>query len=224
MNSYLKFASREWPFIGLRPFQYGDHEYFFGREDELNLLESQVTQKRFVAIVGGSGSGKSSLISAGRRARLDAEWNWIEMHPANAPIRKLALALAGLMGESGDLSEAWADRFERILTKSSFGIGEALSQIPSLREAKAGRVLLLVDQFEELFRFANLRSEGIVDAATATERRDEATAFVRLLLTAAKSQVPIHVILTMRSDLSAIAPAFMACPRPSARASFWCPG
>ena len=45
MSSYLKFAGSEWPFIGLRPFQYGDHECFFGREEELNVLEPQVTQK-----------------------------------------------------------------------------------------------------------------------------------------------------------------------------------
>src|SRR5262245_65769692 len=146
------------------------------------------------------------------------------MHPANAPIRKLALALAGLMGETGDLSEAWADRLERTLTKSSFGIGEALSQIPAIRGPKAGQLLLLVDQFEELFRFANLRSEGILDAATATERRDEATAFVRLLLTAAKSQVPIHVVLTMRSDFIGDCARFHGLPeigRASCRER-WC--
>jgi ABC-type multidrug transport system fused ATPase/permease subunit len=62
MSSYLKFAGSEWPFIGLRPFQYGDHECFFGRDEELNVLQPQVTERDFVAIVGGSGSGKSSLI------------------------------------------------------------------------------------------------------------------------------------------------------------------
>ena len=52
------------------------------------------------------------------------------MRPADAPVRELALALAGLTGETGDLLEAWADRFERVLTKSSFGIAEALALIP----------------------------------------------------------------------------------------------
>jgi len=240
MSTYLKFAGPEWPFIGLRPFEYGDHEYFFGREKELNVLEPQVTQKRFVAIVGGSGSGKSSLISAGLRPRLekaqDHPWTWIEMRPADAPVRKLALALAGLTRKGTDLTGkttdqtrrtddlllAWADRLERVLTKSSFGMAEALTLIP--HRSAVSRVLLLIDQFEELFRFASLRSEGNLDAATFAERRDEATAFVRLLLSAAESpEVPIHVVLTMRSDFIGDCARFHGLPEAVSRSQFLVP-
>jgi WD40 repeat protein len=227
MSSYLKFAGREWPFIGLRPFQHDDHEYFFGREEELNVLEPQVTKKRFVAIVGSSGSGKSSLISAGLRPRFeklaDPRWNWVEMRPADAPVRKLALALADLTSETGDLLQAWADRFERVLTKSSFGISEVLRLIR--QRSEVDRVLLLVDQFEELFRFASLRSEGSHDPATFAERRDEATAFVRLLLAATESpEVPIHVIVTMRSDFIGDCARFHGLPEAVSRSQFLVPG
>jgi WD40 repeat protein len=227
MSSYLKFAGSEWPFIGLRPFQYGDHECFFGRDEELNVLQPQVTERHFVAIVGGSGSGKSSLISAGLRPRLakvqDRPWNWIEMHPADAPVRKLALALADLTGESGGLLQAWADRFERVLTRSSSGIAEALALIP--RQPEGSRVLLLVDQFEELFRFANLGSEGSLDPATLAERWDEATAFVRLLLAATKSpEVSIHVVVTMRSDFIGDCARFNGLPEAVSRSQFLVPG
>jgi WD40 repeat protein len=211
----------------LRPFQYDDHEYFFGREGELEVLEPQVTNKRFVAIVGSSGSGKSSLISAGLRPRLekpqDHRWNWIEMRPADAPIRKLALAMADLTNKTGDLLQAWADRLERVLTKSSFGIAEALRSIP--QRSDVGQVLLLVDQFEELFRFASLRSEGSIDPATFAERRDEATAFVRLLLAATESpEVPIHVVVTMRSDFIGDCARFHGLPAAVSRSQFLVPG
>jgi hypothetical protein len=193
------------PFIGLRPFEYSDRKYFFGRDDELDVLELQVKQDRFVAVVGRSGCGKSSLISAGLRPRfekvVDHRWCWVEIRPGGAPIRELAVGLAGLRRETGDLSEAWADRFERVLAKSSFGIGEGLGLIPALGEREGSRVLLFVDQFEELFLFANLGSEHTLDPATAAERRDEATKFVCLLLTAMKSPwVPIHIVASIRSD------------------------
>ncbi len=241
MSPYPELASRKRPFIGLRPFQYRDHEFFFGRERELNLLKPQVTQKHFVAIVGGSGSGKSSLISAGLRPRLekaqDHRWNWIEMRPADAPVRNLAVALADLTrkpadrtrktadltGKTGDLLEAWADRFERVLSKSSSGIAEALKLIPE--QPEDSRILLLVDQFEELFRFAKLRSESSLDPAAAAERWDEATAFVRLLLAATKSlEVPIHVVVTMRSDFIGDCALFHGLPEAVSQSQFLVPG
>src|SRR4029077_5717688 len=154
MGSWGASAPCDWPFIGLPAFEYGDRKYFFGRDDELDVLELQVKHKRFVAVVGRSVCGDSSLRSAGRRPRLakvqDRPWNWIEMHPADAPVRNLALALADLTGERGGLFEAWGDRFERVLTKSSSGIGEALALLPTLRESDGSRVLLFVDHFEEL--------------------------------------------------------------------------
>src|SRR5215470_6595601 len=206
MSYDMKSAYEEWPFIGLRPFEYDDRKYFFGREKELEILEPNVTQKPFVAIVGSSGSGKSPPIRAGLRPRLEkAQDRWIEMRPADAPVRRLARALAKLAGMAGDfakltaktsdLLQARADRFERVLTMSSVGLAEALKSIR--QQSEIGRVFLLVDQFEELFRFAKLRSEGL-NPATAAERWDEATAFVRLLLAATKSDVPIHVVVTMR--------------------------
>src|SRR5262249_14760839 len=159
---YRATAGCDRPFVGLRPFEYSDCDYFFGREDELDALELQIKQNRFVAVVGRSGCGKSSLIRAGLRARLakitGPRWNWAEMTPGAAPIRGLALALAGLTGDTGDLFEAWADRFESALSRSSFGLGEALVQIPAVSLSNRNRVLLVVDQCEELFQFADVRS------------------------------------------------------------------
>jgi WD40 repeat protein len=224
MSSYVKFANRDWPFIGLRPFEHEDHEFFFGRDRELDVLQPQVTKNCFVAIVGGSGSGKSSLIRAGLQPRLAKAWSWIEMRPGDAPLRNLASALAGLTGKGGDLSAAWADRFERVLAKSSFGISEALAWIPAIQKRKVKHVLLLIDQFEELFRFANLRAPGNPDAVNS-ERRDEATAFVRLLLTATRSsQVPIHVVVTMRSDFIGDCASFHDLPEAVSGCQFLVPG
>jgi hypothetical protein len=222
-------ASFDRPFIGLRPFEYSDRKYFFGRDDELDVLDLQVKQNRFVAVVGRSGCGKSSLISAGLRPRLEKvptpEWFWIEVRLGDAPIRELALGLAALTGENGDLLQAWADRFERVLTKSSFGIGEALALIPALRQLDGSRALLFVDQFEQLLRFAGNGAEMNFDLVTASERREEATKFVRLLLMAAKSpRLAIHIIVSMRSDFIGDCARFHGLPEAVSRSLFLVPG
>jgi energy-coupling factor transporter ATP-binding protein EcfA2 len=226
MTAYDTFASAKRPFIGLRPFAYPDREFFFGRKPELDALEPLIARNRFVAIVGSSGSGKSSLIRAGLRPRLEAatdrEWVWVEMHPGDAPIRELALGLARLANGADDLADAWADRLELLLRRSSFGIGECVSLFPALKQK---RLLLLVDQFEELFRFADLRAERNHDTTTAAEHRDEATSFVRLLLTAMNSrELSIHIVVTMRSDFIGDCARFHDLPEAATRSQFLVPG
>jgi WD40 repeat protein len=205
-----RFASPERPFIGLRPFAYEDWPFYFGRDEQIDKLEELLLTRQLISVVGSSGSGKSSLVRAGLMPRIisrsvfgSSGWAWAEMRPGEEPIRKLAEALARpnqTVGETphDPLAEARADRIEARLQESSFGIRDSLELVG----IEPGRQLvILVDQFEEIFRFADLREQRSVDPRQAAEQRDEATLFVQLLLAAANDpDFPGRIILTMRSD------------------------
>ncbi len=183
------------PFPGLRPFEETEDDLFFGRDEQIDDLVGRLRRRRLIAVIGTSGSGKSSLVRAGLLPALHggfmsgvgSRWRVATMRPGSAPIANLALALdaAGLSG-APDI-----DRETRIgLTRAGLDRG-TLGFVDVLRESNLGKtenVLLLVDQFEELFRFQQ-------------DNPNEAAAFVKLLLTASESpDVPVYVILTMRSD------------------------
>jgi WD40 repeat protein/energy-coupling factor transporter ATP-binding protein EcfA2 len=219
-------ANPKHPFIGLRPFDYSDRDFFFGREEEVTSVSKLVESSRFVAIVGSSGSGKSSLIRAGILPRLETQdtphWRWATMQPGESPIHQLAQALASLRQPPKELAEAWVDRIELLLRRSSFGVSEAVALFDN---NTADRLLVLVDQFEEIFRFADLRAERNHDLVTASEHRDEATAFVRLLLNGANSgEVPVHIVLTMRSDFIGECAHFQDLPEAVTHSQFLVPG
>ena len=195
----------ERPFPGLRPYSEADREWFFGRSKETLALYRLLDIGRLVAVVGGSGSGKSSLVRAGLLPLLAKEtdsdggrqWCWWGLRPGDAPIARLADALAGDQSEeelAGRVRAARRERIDFALRKSSFGLIDAVRNL----EIAAGTTpFLLIDQFEELFRFADLPG---TEAARAG-RREEATAFVQLVLEAAQSSdSPIRIVLTMRSD------------------------
>jgi len=212
--------SVERPFPGLRPFAFADHEFFFGREDQSFELYRRLDRGRFIAVVGSSGSGKSSLVRAGLLPLLAEEaaeparrsWRWMEMSPGDAPIANLAVALAGIAPNIED-EAAKAGRRERFaftLRQSRFGIAEVLNE---LRETASGRLLLLVDQFEELFRFTAAGANQRRDRAAAAAWRSEATQFVQLLLQASRDPAHrLHVLLTMRSDFLCDCARFSGLP------------
>ena len=199
--------SNERPFPGLRPFFFADRDFFFGRERQAFALYRLVENGRFIAVIGGSGSGKSSLVLAGLQGLLADEtadaggptWAFLDMRPGGAPITRLAIALSKLSAkDSPDEAARRRDRIEWTLRQSSFSFEASLAEAGGL----GGRSLILVvDQFEELFRFGlaglGYRRGGVEEA----RRRDEATQFVQILLDADRRRIPnMRVLITMRSD------------------------
>jgi tetratricopeptide (TPR) repeat protein/energy-coupling factor transporter ATP-binding protein EcfA2 len=189
------------PFPGLRPFEPDEDHLFFGREEEIDDLLRRLGSQRFLAVVGTSGSGKSSLVRSGLIpslhsgfiARAGSSWRVAMLRPGEAPIEHLAEALdrPGVIGDpAGPLADTNRVLLEATLRRGSLGLVQAIRHA---RLAPGENVLVVVDQFEELFRFR--RSRHIENS------RDEAVAFVKLLLEAAGQQdIPLYVVLTMRSD------------------------
>ncbi len=224
----------ERPFPGLRPYGFDDARWFCGRELQTSALYTLVERNRFSAVVGSSGSGKSSLVRAGLLPVLAAEtverggkqWRCFDVRPGDAPMARLADALAGpVPGADADPLEhavraGLRDSLEFNLRHSSFGIQEALRE---LRLPEGWTVLLLVDQFEEIFRFADL-GRAVGDGPADLSARHEAAAFVELLLQAARSSDhAVHIVLTMRSDYLGECARFQGLPEAVTQSQFLVP-
>jgi tetratricopeptide (TPR) repeat protein len=224
--------SADRPFPGLRPFDYPDHPFFFGRVTQVHALYRMCDRSRFIAVIGSSGSGKSSLVRAGLRPFLDREnseaggrtWSWVEMRPGDAPLARLTDALTDLAAASGDDPATRAALRARVaydLQHSSFGIAEALGRIDGLGGKS---ILLVVDQFEELFRFSSAAARPAADAPDELRLRDEAAQFVQLLLEAARSpDRDVRVLLTMRSDFIGDCARFHGLPEAVSATQFLVP-
>ena len=183
------------PFPGLRPFHPDEDYLFFGREEQTMELLQRLGDNRFVAVVGTSGSGKSSLVRCGllsellggKLLRAGAAWEIAVTHPGGDPLALLADAL--LEADLYDPDEEDAqERLLATLTRSHFGLVEAVKQAGL---SSGTNFLLVVDQFEEIFRFHE----------AGQTQQEAANEFVSLLLQAIQQQeIPIYVVITMRSD------------------------
>jgi hypothetical protein len=187
------------PFPGLRSFEPDEDHLFFGRESRIDEILTRLRRSRFLSVVGTSGSGKSSLIRSGLipslhsgvMAKAGSAWRIAIFRPGENPIGNLAEALNApeVLGpeEDADMNRSF---LEVTLRRSGMGLVDCVREA---RLPKGENVLVLVDQFEELFRFKNSLQQR--------DSRDEAVAFVNLLLTAIRQQeLPVYVVITMRSD------------------------
>jgi energy-coupling factor transporter ATP-binding protein EcfA2 len=207
-----KLVAGDNPFIGLRPFGTADADVFFGREAQVAELVERLRATRFLAVVGASGSGKSSLVLAGllpalERGVLDgaeSAWRVAIMRPGAAPVEALATVLARtqVLGEQADDPGVPRARMLAALQRGERGLVDLVS---TARLRDGDKLLIVVDQFEELFRYASTGDP----AAQARE----AAAFVKLLLTAAAwPDLPVYVALTLRADFIGECARFRGLP------------
>ncbi len=191
------------PYIGLRSFQPEEADIFFGRDDEINSLLRKLEENRFVAVLGDSGSGKSSLVRAGLIpvvhsgvfADTEEGWQIAEMRPGTDPVRHLADALLKNTDWGSNYKKGMekdVDPRDHLVNDLNTGIDSLLELLQEQPLKLQTRLLILVDQFEELFGD---------DDNDKDEKKSEKEQFVRQLLTGVTSKLSrVHVVITMRSD------------------------
>ncbi|MFG2236315.1 hypothetical protein ACGFNX_41095 [Streptomyces sp. NPDC048723] len=168
------------PYAGLSAFQPEDADRFFGRERLTGELLAKVRDRRFLAVFGPSGSGKSSLLRAGLVARARASgWPVMLFTPGPHPLEECAIHLAAATGEApGTLVTELLD------DPAALHLRIRQTMIDHTPDADT---LIVVDQFEELF--------------TLCADRDERGAFIALLTAAATTATSrTRVVLGVRAD------------------------
>jgi hypothetical protein len=193
------------PFPGLRPFREDEEYLFFGRESQVDAVIDKLADTHFLAVIGTSGSGKSSLVNCGLRpalrqglmARAGTAWRMAQFRPGNNPIGAMARALGKdgvLFRETAAKGLSPAEIIETTLRMSKLGLIDIFEQA---RLDEGTNLLVVVDQFEELFRYRHLDAAGRDGDQRVSE---ELAAFVNLLLEVKDVACSIFVVLTMRSD------------------------
>jgi len=204
------------PFPGLRSFEEDEDVLFFGREKQVDELVKKLRLVKFLAVIGSSGSGKSSLVKSGLipalhsgfMAGAGSNWKICTFRPGNNPIGNMAKSLAQKnvlynSFESDDDEYTYASINESTLRRSSQGLVEVYKQ--SGIDTK-NNLLILVDQFEEIFRFSRLEKD-------AKEGKRDSISFINLLLKASEQkELPIYVVFTMRSDFLGDCTEFRGLP------------
>ena len=228
----------ERPYLGLKPFGYEDAEIFFGRDRVVEDLIYQLRDNRCVHIVGPSGCGKSSVAKAGLIPELEAggmrdsngiwspNWRVAIMRPGNSPRENLARSIfdafyvpienpAELNGGLSCLNLADDSTIETHRQKFvehclADGIGTVLNEVRS--SAPEENFLLVVDQFEEVFRILNFVSpekKQVEREALNTSSRSTIARRHKIILDQfAKDLIDIrnpdkgacHLVTTMRID------------------------
>jgi hypothetical protein len=180
------------PYRGLLHFREEDAPFFFGRISTVDRLVNAVQRQSFVAIVGASGSGKSSVVRAGLVPRLRSDrrtaWETIILVPTDQPLKALSRALVPMlepmMSEVDCLAEA--AKLSDHLRAGTICLYDIVERILE-NQPGTDRLLIVVDQFEELYTLTT-------DEETRRRFLDE------LLAASSRASSKANVTLTLRVD------------------------
>lgn len=197
------------PYLGLRAFREEDQAFYFGREAFIELLIEKIGHQPIVAVVGPSGSGKSSVVLAGLLPRLRRQrpplptWDAVSFTPGDSPWWRLAHALVPLL--EPELSEVQrieqAGNLAGALLERNGALAGTIARVIE-RSSGTDRLLLVVDQFEEMFTLAPGDEDHLKDEKApkeAEERKQKRAWFLEDLVTSTKSAT-VTIVLTLRAD------------------------
>ncbi len=197
-NSAAEAALHETPFSGLAAYQEADADHFYGRDAEIIAVAERVRKEPVVAVIGPSGIGKSSLIRAGvipTLKRSGEGWVTFVIRPGRAPLDALAELLDDLTGtttetggthSSGASAESSATGATSARQRLIDEPGYLGATMRAWAHRRLRRVLVFVDQFEELYTLAEEKERG--DFLTC------------LLGVADDAASPLRVLFSMRSE------------------------
>ncbi len=223
------------PYPGLRPFLDNEEILLFGRERQVREVIERLRQTQFVAVIGGSGSGKSSLILAGVVPELrsfgipGAGDYWVPLvctpgtNPSaadqaqrlNTPITRLAHKFAALLRSRGSVAQD-AARLQEIAARlrEELGFSNLVDlytdelAVPAGPQPQDSRFLFVIDQFEELFH-------------PTTRHLEDARLLVERVIDHFFSPHPrCYVVLTMRSEHLSDCACFLELPDAINKASY----
>jgi len=180
----------ESPYRGLAAFREEDADFYHGREGFVQQLTNALKRRSLVGVIlGSSGAGKSSVVHAGLlpRLRKDDEWSFVEFRPGGHPFQTLANALS--IALDTDMSEAdlliESNKLADALSNGDLNLTNAVERVLEINP-KTRRLLLLVDQFEELY--------------TLCPEPELRHRFIDMLLGATQPTTQIVMLMTLRAD------------------------
>lgn len=226
------------PYTGLRPFTEEESIYFKGRDEHIEQATRQLEKNKFIMLTGASGDGKSSLVYAGiipnaKAGFLKASFsNWavVDFRPERSPMTNLSEALATQLNINADtVSTELKYGFSALVDiyKASPLYYDTHSpewtqgddRAKNERRRKAANLIILADQFEEFFTNPENFEKGVPS--------QEAMSVTNLLLETARialeENLPIYVVVTMRSDFIGQCAAFRGLPEYIGFSQFFVP-
>lgn len=226
------------PYTGLRPFTEDESIYFKGRDEHIEQATKQLEKNKFIMLTGASGDGKSSLVYAGIVPNAKAgflkatfsNWAVADFRPERKPLGNLSEAVASQLGISADtvrteLGYGFSALVDIYKASSLYYDTRGTEWLESdersrnEKKRKAANLIILADQFEEFFTNPENFQKGIPS--------QEAMSVTNLLLETARialeENLPIYVIITMRSDFIGQCAAFRGLPEYIGFSQFFVP-
>lgn len=227
------------PYPGLRPFNEDESIFFKGRDEQIVTLAKQLEQRKFLMITGASGDGKSSLVYAGlvpyaRAGFFKAKFNnWVlvDFRPERSPLRNLAVSLDNRLRLKNpdhtkeELSYGFSALVD-IYKRSSYFLDTNTEEWnlsddkeKRKRKAKAGNLLILLDQFEEFFT----NKENYSNGKSTAESQLVLNVLLETMKIAQQEDLPIYIVFTMRSDYIGQCASFRGLPEAIGFSQFFVP-